>query len=155
MFLLILDVRKAFVPMWGLFFSPKIEQMWWIYRHFINILSFETRKIRQKLTNWASQRVILELLELFGSSWGRLQLGRTFIFKNERFASTGARFLRFSLKACFCNCHAFWLQKTCPKPFQNKVQTFQKSNLKTTCFLTSMFWGLGLDFGIHGPPNWS
>ena len=75
--------------------------------------------------------------------------------ENECFASTGARFFRFSLKACFCNCHAFWLQKTCQKPFQNKVQTFQKSNLKTTCFLTSMFWGLGLDFGIHGPPNWS
>ena len=77
--------------MWGLFFSPPKSSK---CTGVIDILSFETRKIRQKLTNWASQNVILELLELFGSSWGRLQLGRTFIFKNGRPASTGARFLK-------------------------------------------------------------
>ena len=43
--------------------------------------------------------------------------------------------------------HAFCIQKTYRKPFQNDVRTLQKSMPKTCCFLTSIFSGFGLDFG--------
>ena len=43
--------------------------------------------------------------------------------ENINFASTGARFLRFSLKSCFCYFQAFWIKKTYQKPFQNEVRT--------------------------------
>ena len=67
-------------------------------------------------------------------------------------------FLRFSLKTCFCNFHAFSVQKTYQKPFQNEVRTMKKSMPKTCCFLTSIFWGSGLDFGASWAskmePSW-
>ena len=56
-------------------------------------------------------------------------------------------FLRFSPNSCFCNFHAFSVQKTYQKPFQNQVRTMKKSISKTCCFLTSFFSGFGLDFG--------
>ena len=62
-------------------------------------------------------------------------------------------FLRFSLKTCFCNFHAFSVQKTYQKPFQNEVRTMKKSMPKTCCFLTSIFWGSGLDFGASWASN--
>ena len=62
-------------------------------------------------------------------------------------------FLRFSLKTCFCNFHAFSVQKTYQKPFQNEVRTMKKSMSKTCCFLTSIFWGSGLDFGASWASN--
>ena len=43
--------------------------------------------------------------------------------ENMHFASTGARFLRFSLKSRFCKIHAFLVKKTYQKPFQNEVRT--------------------------------
>ena len=67
--------------------------------------------------------------------------------ENMHFASTGARFLRFSLKTCFCNFHAFSVQKTYQKPFQNEVRTLPKSMPTKLYFSTSIFWGFGLDFG--------
>ena len=66
--------------------------------------------------------------------------------ENMRFASTGARFLRFSLKSCFCNFHACLVQKINQKSFQNEVRTHPKSMQNTSRFLTSIFWGSGLDF---------
>ena len=50
-------------------------------------------------------------------------------------------------------------QKTYQKPFQNEVRTHPKSMLKMRCFSTSIFWGLGLDFGASWAsnlePSWS
>ena len=66
--------------------------------------------------------------------------------EHMHFASTGARFLRFSLKSCFCNFHACLVQKINQKSFQNEVRTHPKSMPKTSRFLTSIFWGSGLDF---------
>ena len=66
--------------------------------------------------------------------------------ENTCFASTGARFLRFSLKSCFCNFHACLVQKINQKSFQNEVRTHPKSMPKTSRFLTSIIWGSGLDF---------
>ena len=42
---------------------------------------------------------------------------------------------------------AFLLQKTIQQPFQNEVRTLEKSVPKPSCFSTSIFEGLGLDFG--------
>ena len=66
--------------------------------------------------------------------------------ENMHFASTGARFLRFSLKSCFCNFHACLVQKINQKSFQNEVRTHPKSMPNTSRFSTSIFWGPGLDF---------
>ena len=41
----------------------------------------------------------------------------------------------------------FFVQKTSQKPSQNEARTLPKSMPKTCCFLTSIFSGLGLDFG--------
>ena len=43
--------------------------------------------------------------------------------------------------------NAFWLQKNSQKPVQNEAENIEKSSLKTTCFFTSIFSRLGLDFG--------
>ena len=68
-------------------------------------------------------------------------------FKNMHFTEYKSLFLKFSLKSCFCNCHAFSVKKTYQKPFQNEVRTLPKSMPKTCCFLTSIFTGFGHDFG--------
>ena len=85
--------------------------------------------------------------------WHRFLLDFSDVFylrflENMRFASTGARFLRFSLESCFCNFHACLVQKINQKSFQNEVRTHPKSMPKTSRFLTSIFGGSGLDF--HG-----
>ena len=78
--------------------------------------------------------------------------------ENINFASTGARFLRFSLKSCFCYFRAFSDKKSYPKPFQNEVQTLEKSMPKTCCFSASIFEAFGLDFGASWTskmePSW-
>ena len=66
--------------------------------------------------------------------------------ENMRFASTGAIFLGFSLKSCFCNFHACVVQKINEKSFQNEVRTHPKPMPKTSRFLTSIIWGSSLDF---------
>ena len=43
--------------------------------------------------------------------------------------------------------HAFSIQKTYQKPFQNEVRTLPKSMPKMYCFLALIFSGIGLDFG--------
>ena len=54
--------------------------------------------------------------------------------------------------------HAFSVQKTYQKPFQNDVWTLAKSMSKMCCFLTSFFSGFGLDFGASWAskmePSW-
>ena len=70
--------------------------------------------------------------------------------ENMHFASTGTRFLRFSLKSCFCNFHACLVQKINQKSFQNEVRTLPKSMPKTSRFLTSIIGGSGLDFDGFG-----
>ena len=42
---------------------------------------------------------------------------------------------------------AFSIQKACRKPFQNIIRTSSKSMPKMCCFSTSIFSGLGSDFG--------
>ena len=78
--------------------------------------------------------------------------------ENHGFPIGKSLFLRFSLKSCFCNFRACWVQKTYQKPFQNETQTLEKSMLKTHWFLTSIFSRLGLDFGASWAskmePNW-
>ena len=70
--------------------------------------------------------------------------------ENMHFASTGARFLRFSLKSCFCNFHACLVQKINQKSIQNEVRTHPKSMPKTSRFLTSIFGVLGGGAGGDG-----
>ena len=74
--------------------------------------------------------------------------------ENINFTQVKSRFLRFSLKSCFCNCHAFSVQKTYQKPFQNDARTLQKSMSKTSCFSTSIFSGFGLDLGASWGSKW-
>ena len=45
------------------------------------------------------------------------------------------------------------IEKTYQKPFQNEVRTMKKSMPKTCCFLTSIFWGSGLDLGASWASN--
>ena len=51
---------------------------------------------------------------------------------------------RFS-SSCFLR--GFGVQKTIQKPLKNHARATQKSISKTCCFLTSIFSGLGLEFG--------
>ena len=67
--------------------------------------------------------------------------------ENINFPLGKSMFFRFSRKACLCGFRAFFLPKIIPKPFQNEVQTLQKSMPKTCWFSTSIFWGFGLDLG--------
>ena len=67
--------------------------------------------------------------------------------KNVHFTLVKSLFSRFSLKSCFYISHVFSIQKTYQKPFQDDVRTYQKTTSKTCCFFTSIFSGLGLDFG--------
>ena len=67
--------------------------------------------------------------------------------ENINFPLGKSMFFRFSRKACLCGFGAFFLPKLIPKPFQNEVQTLQKSMPKTCWFSTSIFWGFGLDLG--------
>ena len=63
--------------------------------------------------------------------------------------------MRFSRKSCFCNLHAFCIQKSSQKPLQNEARRVKKSMPKTCCFSTSIFSRFGLDFEPLGPPSWS
>ena len=67
-------------------------------------------------------------------------------------------FVNFSHNSVFRFWHAFLLQKTYQKPFQNEVRTLPKSMLKTCCFSTSIFSGFSLDFGASWAskmePSW-
>ena len=56
-------------------------------------------------------------------------------------------FVSFSCNSVFRFLHAFLVQKTYQKPFQNESRTLRKSMPKTCCFFTSIFSGFGLDFG--------
>ena len=56
-------------------------------------------------------------------------------------------FVSFSHNSAYRFWHALSVQKTYQKPSQNEVRTLEKSMLKTCWFLTSIFKGLGLDFG--------
>ena len=76
--------------------------------------------------------------------WHRFLLDFSDLFylrflENMHFASTGARFFRFLLKSRFCNFHAFLLQKTSQKTYQNNPDTMNKSSLKTGCSATLIF----------------
>ena len=62
-------------------------------------------------------------------------------------------FLRFSRKSCFCNLHAFCIQKSSQKPLQNEARRVNKSMPKTCCFSTSIFSRFGLHFGRIGAPK--
>ena len=75
--------------------------------------------------------------------------------ENINFASTGARFLRFSLKSCFCYLQAFSVNKTYQKPFQNGSEPLKNRCQKHIVFQHRFFrvsaWILeGLE-----PPRWS
>ena len=56
-------------------------------------------------------------------------------------------FVNFSHNSVYRFEHTFSVQKTYQKPFQNQVRALPKSMPKTCCFLTSIFSGVGLDFG--------
>ena len=45
-----------------------------------------------------------------------------------------------------------FLQKIVEKTMKNHAQTMKKSSLKSTCFLTSIFWRFGLHFGRFWEP---
>ena len=47
----------------------------------------------------------------------------------------------------FSDWDRFCIRKTSQKPLRNHPETMIKSNLQTCCFSTSIFSGLGLDFG--------
>ena len=49
--------------------------------------------------------------------------------------------------------HAFLVPKTSQKPLQNEARTLEKSMPKTCRFLTSIFLGVGLDFGGSWAPK--
>ena len=80
--------------------------------------------------------------------WRRILLDFSDLFylrflENMRFASTGAIFLGFSLKSCFCNFHACLVQKT----NQNRGRNPKKSMLKNDTFSALILDGFGPRFG--------
>ena len=72
---------------------------------------------------------------------------------NLKFHAPTQCFVSFSQKSNVRFWHAFLVQKTYRKPFQDEARTFQKSMPKTGCFSTLIFSRLGLDFGTSWASN--
>ena len=63
------------------------------------------------------------------------------------FRLDGSTIFRDFEKNQFLHFSKFGFRKPSPKSWQNEVGTLEKLMPKTYCFLTSIFWGFGLDFG--------
>ena len=73
--------------------------------------------------------------------------------ENSSFPWVISHIWRFPMNSYFCYFREFFVPTIIPKTFENDVPTLPKSALKMHWFSTSLFSGLGLDFGASWASN--